>query len=624
MAVAVAVVAFWTLPTLLSAPTESLDSSWQVGLHLALLHHLQFGKDIVFTLGPLGFLSTPLFIDPVLWTISFFFALFVHFLMLLTMILFFKRAVDGYGYLLLALAALLFACPVTGIDYKILLAVVTMFYLLFTGAISGKRALPVIGFAAALIAVASLIKFTAMFMGTALILVVSAVLLKRKEYSRLCFLYAAFLLPLLFLWKIAGQEWTNWPAYLLHSIEISSGYSTAMGYEGNNWHIWLALFAIAVMIFFSSKAARKGDFHPLLLLALASGYLLISFKHGFVRQDKGHVALFFGNALVLLALLSPLMRRTSGSWGSAMIFVCLFCLAGGVYDRYHMAILGPNLHDRVCGLRSSLSLLADASQRAAFSAQSTDRIRRSFPLSSENLKLLLDKRVDVFPWDISLAYAYGLCWHPRPVFQSYSAYTEDLDLLNARHFGGARSPEMLLFSFKSIDSRYPIFDEPATFRAILLNYRLIAKAGHFLILERKEGPEGQEESKCSPPQHVRLGQPLAVPRVKGCLTFARVSLKYNLIGRLIGLFYRPSQTYVRFREADEKWYSHPYRFVSGQAGNGIFLSYHVRNLSGLAGLFSHRGDGGVPIDEMTIEADRNWQYRGPIEVRFFFVPMPSP
>ncbi|MDR2058321.1 MAG: hypothetical protein LBP83_08620, partial [Dysgonamonadaceae bacterium] len=61
-----------------------------------------------------------------------------------------------------------------------------------------------------------------------------------------------------------------------------------------------------------------------------------------------------------------------------------------------------------------------------------DRIRNSYPaLPSEFLQQAANKRVDVFPYDIALLYAYDLNWSPRPVFQSYSAYTPVLDQINA-------------------------------------------------------------------------------------------------------------------------------------------------------------------------------------------------
>src|SRR3954469_22853519 len=41
-------------------PGTGLDPSWNIAIHLALKYDLVFGKDFVFTYGPLGFLCTRL------------------------------------------------------------------------------------------------------------------------------------------------------------------------------------------------------------------------------------------------------------------------------------------------------------------------------------------------------------------------------------------------------------------------------------------------------------------------------------------------------------------------------------------------------------------------------------
>jgi len=45
-------------PSFYHQPGEGIDSSWNIALHLAYKYHLVFGKDFVFTYGPLGILTT--------------------------------------------------------------------------------------------------------------------------------------------------------------------------------------------------------------------------------------------------------------------------------------------------------------------------------------------------------------------------------------------------------------------------------------------------------------------------------------------------------------------------------------------------------------------------------------
>lgn len=121
---------------------------------------------------------------------------------------------------------------------------------------------------------------------------------------------------------------------------------------------------------------------------------------------------------------------------------------------------------------SNCALLSDSSTASATFKSSVKDLQNQYPLSPEILAMLANHTVDVFPWDVALAYAYGLDWDPRPVFQSYSAYTASLDALNAAHFNSNSSPDYVIFAAESIDGRYPLFDEPATFRSLLSKRRL--------------------------------------------------------------------------------------------------------------------------------------------------------
>ena len=47
------------MPTLQPYVGTGTDPSWSIALNMATARHLRFGKDVVFTFGPLGFLASP-------------------------------------------------------------------------------------------------------------------------------------------------------------------------------------------------------------------------------------------------------------------------------------------------------------------------------------------------------------------------------------------------------------------------------------------------------------------------------------------------------------------------------------------------------------------------------------
>src|SRR5215831_9316414 len=84
-------------------------------------------------------------------------------------------------------------------------------------------------------------------------------------------------------------------------------------------------------------------------------------------------------------------------------------------------------------LASAIALVRDPAALADRIARSSEEIRAAHPLDADTLRLLEDKTVDVFTTDVALIYGYDLDWSPRPVIQSYQAYTPVLDGMNAQH-----------------------------------------------------------------------------------------------------------------------------------------------------------------------------------------------
>ena len=67
--------------------------------------------------------------------------------------------------------------------------------------------------------------------------------------------------------------------------------------------------------------------------------------------------------------------------------------------------------------------------------------------------------VDIYPWGQSFLLARDMDYRPRPVIQSYLAYTQKLEELNAAHLRGKNAPDWIFFSFGTIDDRYTSLDD---------------------------------------------------------------------------------------------------------------------------------------------------------------------
>ena len=94
------------------------------------------------------------------------------------------------------------------------------------------------------------------------------------------------------------SEITNFIDFVDYSLQISSGYSSAMSIAGSNSDLILALviFGLSILLFAFMGSLESAGF----LLALTF-IMWIALKHGFVRQDA-HIYIFFSTIPILLAL----------------------------------------------------------------------------------------------------------------------------------------------------------------------------------------------------------------------------------------------------------------------------------------------------------------------------------
>jgi len=76
----------------------------------------------------------------------------------------------------------------------------------------------------------------------------------------------------------------------------------------------------------------------------------------------------------------------------------------------------------------------------------SDEYKASILQISKNYRLpLLEGTSDIYSYDQSYLIASGNRWNPRPIFQSYSAYTPSLAQLNKEHLLASNAPDHLFF-----------------------------------------------------------------------------------------------------------------------------------------------------------------------------------
>lgn len=609
---AVGATSFLTIPHLLVLPRGGLDDSWELALNIAAANRFQSGKDLIFTFGPLGFFNLPFFFDMKLWLLSLGLHLFVHVMFFYSLILLMIKTKAELRHYLLLCIALLISLPITYIENKLFTTILVLLYLAITERFDERFAPLVLILVSVLMAFGSLLKFTGLPISLSILLVLIVFFIRSGQVRSILYVSSVYILSVLALWIMAGQAVTNIPAYLSNSYEVARGYDVAMSASGPFSRILLGVLIIGLLAWLLLVSRREGKFNIIFFILINSGFILVSFKHGFVRHDD-HAYFFFANMLVILSILY-ISNRNEIVKLLRVLTLAVICILAVIISNKYAAQVTPNCTGRLSTVRHALSVMTDISKQRETMEQCKNAIRESLPLSQDTLRQIHDVPVDIFPWEISLVYAYDLRWSPRPVFQSYSAYTTKLDSLNAQHFRGIVAPRFLLFSLHSIDDRYPIFDEPETFRTLLKTYRPVSRDGEFIILEKKGTDDSSVENNVLI-SNGSIGKPISVPKIANGFLFARIHMNYNLLGKLSRLFFRPPLVYIHFIKNGNV--SERYRFIPSNAKNGLFLSERVRDLNDLYNVWEGRLT--ENLDAIQISAAASLFYKNNIKVEFFVV-----
>jgi len=458
-----------------------LDQSWTLALNIAHAQGLVAGKDVIWTYGPLGYLSNPSpaaggkFL-PLLYRLG------VYSLWAAALIRLRRRP---WMVLTLGLAALL--DPFVATDH-LEVAVYAGALLVLTDAPRWRDIeLLVLAFLAG---VSLLGKESLGIQAVAILVCLMAMLFWRdRRWPR------QILAPLgVLVATVTGLYWAwtgdpaSLPLYFRNSLELISGYSENMSTPGAAWQVVLALAAMATLLIgIPAVAEDRRKLIPVLPLAAICAFLV--FKNSIVRQGAAHFV-SFAPKIMLTSLFLLAVAEAARSRRMLMGFQ-----AGCMVFGYWFAVQSWPETPRQIGQR--LSLNQSFSWMGVFLEWPQNW--KNLDIESEgNLSVLKVSpiyraeigahSVDSVPWDVAQVRANKWQWRPRPVFQSYAAYTPVLDAIDAEHLKTSVAADFLLVSWKALDGRHPFLEEPLTWQERLNRYQTDLHDRDLLLLKRRAEP----------------------------------------------------------------------------------------------------------------------------------------
>jgi hypothetical protein len=554
----------------MNAPGAGLDPSWNAGLTMAAHDGLRFGREIVFSYGPLGFLQSPYIWYSGLGVLAFLFTAAVYLGFCVALVWALGRVLP---LLLGAVLAFLLIGALPPLEQALLLAVIASLALLERE--RPPRALDafVVG-AATFAAIEALVKLSTGPTIAAVFLL--ALVGARAGGRRIAAYLVLFVVELLALWLLAGQRLDAIPDFLANTREIVSGYSSAMIREVDvaHWKVVVASIAAAITTLALVAACAAGRFRDRRALYAGAGLMAIAafsiFKEGVVRTDAGHLSLYFATACVLWIAIP----WTRARWPWLLAGAAAIALAGlPVRTAGTPTNLDPvaNVRDAAEQVRNLFS----PGRRADLIAAGRAGMKATYRLDPQTRAALRGGTVAIEPWEAGVAWAYELDWNPLPVFQNYSAYTAGLDRLNAETIESPKGPERILrenplqvlpeFPTQDLDSRFSGWDPPEQQRAVLCNFAPLHTTERWQVLGRM--PDRCGESRPAGSVEAGEGEAVDVPVPRqGEAVFVRIH------GAGVGGLERITTAlfHARVRHLIVNGNS-SYRLIPETAGDGLLL-----------------------------------------------------
>jgi hypothetical protein len=408
--------------------------------------------------------------------------------------------------------------------------------------------------AGAAAALTSIIKFSCLVAALPVALLTAVQDIRRKRFPVAGTSFAG---GLLVFWLLGGQRLSDLPAWLRNSVEIVSGYTPVMTtVEGPGALALIGFVATALLVLVavaSPAGSPEGEGTWLAVPGVAWVTFALS-KASFVRYDQEHLSTV-SIGLVFLALGTfSLTRGSVQRWRTTTATIALIVSIASAWMPLRAAF----------GMNPASALVDRASARLQHLASppSGDDETAKIPLDTDIAS------IDLYSVGQRAALKQQIPYRPRPVFQSYSAYTKRLLELNARHLESPQAAETLLLLPVTIDGRYPSFDDSLSYPLFMSHYEVTGMDGDWLRLDRRTTPAPVVMG--SPTDlTAQLGAVVPMPD-EPALLWAEIDVEPTLPCRILSAAYRAPLLFMIVERADRGLTVH--RFAPSIAKAGFLLS----------------------------------------------------
>ncbi len=587
-------------------PASDLDPSWCLGLNQAVAQGLVFGRDIVFTFGPYASVHTRLY-HPATDTMMLLGSLYLglSFWGCFTFLLQNRKWLWKLAGCFIPPLLEVYSRDALLFSYPLLAGIAGHRLAVLTSARQKKKVLHALSLAGifAPFGLLVLTKGTVFILCAAVLALFSLYSWQGGRIADAVVSLGTFCLVMVVLWLVVGQPAKALPAYVSSLFRITSGYSEAMAFPGDPTDIVLFGLTAASILTSALRVKEMPAVSKAYLGCLFAVFLFISFKAGFVRHDLH--ALAAGGSVLVAAFCLPIV---TGALTPPLAFVLSIATWGYIGSHW------PGRFNELVDIRRVYALAWDG-----LGLRLHDQLPNNYQAALREIQKqagwpTMPGTSDVYSYGQAFLIASGNRWAPRPVMQSYSAYTAELAEENARHLASDRAPENIFFKIETIDNRLPSGDDGASWVQLLASYQPKHIIKDYLLLQKRENAQPSELTLLASGTY-KLGEEVAVPGAEQ-LVFARIEVKPTLFGRLAGFFFKRQPLKIELQLTNGE--VRKYRLISGAAKAGLLFSPLIETTSDFALLYSQDIDlAEKRVRSFTIKAraKRQWQRR--YSVAFF-------
>jgi hypothetical protein len=371
------------------------------------------------------------------------------------------------------------------------------------------------------------------------------------------------------LWLMLGYRISALPYYWRCAVEISQGYQDTMftPWKKNALYwalgLWICLGGITRQL--CRLESQKKRRLRLVLLVLAGFFL--AWKHAAIRSETHALGWFVyaPTAGVFLLSMFPThsWSRTTSLWVTGLWIFGL--LAVGTH-------MGKKWQGRMFSMSETIQAHAaqvlDPLGTRAHLGQSWTQATESFQEPGFSRKIGRGS-VDFLGYEQGMILANGWNYRPRPVFQSFSAYTPYLAELNRKFYQRSSAPDWVILKMQSLEGRVPTLDDAGALECVLRTYRPVDLSGDYLLWKKSDRQSNQRGDVQKARMTVGADQTVEIPSTPNTL---KISFEFKLPWweQLQTFLMKPSEILLKVEMEDHSEQS--YRLPPGEAREPFLIA----------------------------------------------------